>query len=120
MNKIEVLDKGWVNMFSSSMEGNRLLEYVRAYKLEIDEDILDMPQIHMEIKCPLFVQLNLNKFNFRMTIKKSSKMEAFIPTVDQIKAKDHETDVEIQKNIEATTEALRGTRRKTWGAIREG
>lgn len=106
VGSVAVLDKGWVNVISTSMEGNKLLEFSRKYDVGLSDMILDMPRVHLEIKCPLFVQLNMSKFDFKTNIKRSKNMEAFVPTVDQIKAKDHETSLYILENIEKTTEAL--------------
>ena len=107
LNKTDVLDKGYVSVISVTLSGNDFLDYVNTYRGGVvSEDALELPHVHIEMKCPLFVQLDLSRFNLRLDIKPTKKMEAFIPTIDQISAKDHDTSLEILNNIKQTTEAL--------------
>jgi len=106
MNKIPVLDKGYVALFSNSLSREQFLaiqaEYFRGM---VHGRILSMPMIHMEIKCPLFVQLYLTE-NLNAVSKRSGTPEAFIPAVNDVAAESLETSEVISKDIEQTTKAL--------------
>jgi hypothetical protein len=106
MNKIPVLDKGYVALFSNSLSREQFLaiqaEYFRGL---VHGRILNMPMIHMEIKCPLFVQLYLTE-NLNAIAKRSGTPEAFIPAVNDVAAESLETSEVISKDIEQTTKAL--------------
>lgn len=97
---------GFVDIMSASMTGDDFLDYVNRYKILDWSEILHIPTVHLEIRCPLFVQLNICKYGFSISTRKLKKMEAFIPTIDQIKAKDHEANLEILQSIEQNTNAL--------------
>jgi hypothetical protein len=58
----------------------------------------------MEIRCPLFVQLSISE-QLKCTSRQSA-VEAFVPSVNDVCAKDLETSRLISKDIEQTTEAL--------------
>ena len=104
-NKTDISD-GFVDLLSVSMAGADFTDYVSRYRISDWNQILHIPSAHIEIRCPLFVQLNICKFGFSISTRKIRSMKAFVPTIDQIKAKDHETSLEIHANIEATTAAL--------------
>lgn len=106
LNEIPVLDKGYVALFSSSMSREELLHVKRFFfKNQITDQLLSKVHLHAEIKCPLFVQLSLSE-QLSTTTKAGSKLEAFIPAVNDVKAADLETSEMIAKDIEQTTEAL--------------
>lgn len=106
-NKINVLDKGYVAAYSLSMGRTEFTELQNLYyNGVIDSTLLQIPQVHLEIKCPLFVQLNLSKYGIQTTSKIVKEVEAYVPTVDEINAVDLATSEEIQKVISNTTEAL--------------
>lgn len=107
LNKIPVLDKGHVAIISSSMTSSDLQEIQRNYMVGAGFDsLLSMPKIHMSIKCPLFVQLNLVKFGLSFVVKKTKTLESYIPSVSDIAAKDLATSEEIRENMEETSMSL--------------
>jgi len=103
LNKIPVLDKGYVALFSTSVDRKQLLSIKAEYLID-NEKAMGLPTVHMEIKCPLFVQLflteELNAFS------KRSAPEAFIPTVADIAARDLKTSELIANDIDQTVKAL--------------
>lgn len=108
LNEIPVLDKGYVAMYSCSPSGQELLllgkEFFRGSK---DNKLFDVAQLHLKIKCPLFVQLVFPEFGLRYITQRSSiKPEAFVPTVDQVNAISLEASEAIQQDIQQTTDAL--------------
>lgn len=106
LNKTPVLDKGYVTLQSTSLNNDELNKLILGYALRKQDDYLCLPHVHIEIKCPLFVQLWLCKYQFHMLTKKTKTTEAYIPAISEIKAKDLETSKNISEAIEATTEAL--------------
>lgn len=106
MNKIPVLDKGYVALYSCSIDREQLLEIKkRFFKGKMCQNFLNTPRIHMEIKCPLFVQLSMSQ-QLSCTPLSKGKLEAYIPSVNDIAAKDLETSEQISLDIARTTEAL--------------
>jgi len=106
MNKLPVLDKGYVALFSNSMGREQFLSVQTGYfRGMVHRRILSMPMIHMEIKCPLFVQLYLTE-SLNAVARRSSAPEAFIPAINDVAAGNLETSEVISKDIEQTTKAL--------------
>jgi len=112
MNQIPVLDKGYVQLYSSSIPRDSFkslhLELFRkAPAKDLDVRLLDITTIHIAIKCPLFVQLSLSEWGLIAIANRSSTDEdAYIPTVAEVNAIDLEASEAIQKDIEHTTAAL--------------
>lgn len=106
MNKIPVLDKGYLTEVRFSMERERLMAVqAQFFKGKVTQALLDIPKIHMEIKCPLFVQLSLSE-NLTTVSRVAGKPEAFIPSVNDVAGKDLKTSEMIAKDMDHTTQAL--------------
>jgi hypothetical protein len=106
LNEIPVLDKGYVALFSKSMSREQLLSIQTQYfRSKANSGMLDLPKIHMEIKCPLFVQISLTE-SLSSVSRATGKPEAFVPSVNDISAQDLETSELISKDINQTTQAL--------------
>lgn len=103
LNKTPVLDKGYVALFSTSMNREQFLTTKTAYRMS-NERIAELSMIHMEIKCPLFVQLFLTEE--LKSVTKQTAPEAFIPTAVDVAARDLETSELIANDINQTTKAL--------------
>lgn len=108
LNEIPVLDKGYVAMHSCSPTGQELLqlgkEFFRGTK---DVKLFEVAQLHIKVKCPIFVQLSFPEFGLRYIVQRSSSApEAFVPTVDQVNAMSLEASEAIQQDIQQTTDAL--------------
>jgi hypothetical protein len=108
LNEIPCLDKGYVAMHSCSPTGQELLqlgkEFFRGQK---DAKLFDVAQLHIKVKCPIFIQLSFPEFGLRyITQRSTSKPEAFVPTVDQVNAMSLEASEAIQRDIQQTTDAL--------------
>lgn len=107
LNKINVLDKGFVALIASS--GNaRLLQDLQDhyFKTKVNLRLLDICNATMIIKCPLFVQLNLSQFGFNIVSTPSDEIEAYIPDVSNVSGDTLEDRQRITTYIESTTEAL--------------
>lgn len=108
LNEIPVLDKGYVAILSSSISGDMFLSLKKEFfKDSLDHRLLDVPVIHLKIKCPLFVQLTFAEHGLSYIVNRSQgKPDAFVPTVPDIRAIDLEASEAISKDIEQTTSAL--------------
>ena len=106
LNKIPVLDKGYVAFVSSSLDRSAFLDIKgRYFRGKVDGRLLNACNLHLEIKCPLFVQLSISD-SLLVTAMPSSRAEAYIPTVNEVAAASLESSELIANDIEQTTEAL--------------
>lgn len=102
-----VLDKGHVDLISASVSGQQLVAMIHKFNRGLFEPrFLDVPQLAIEIKCPLFVQLHLSNYNIYLITAKSTNLEAYVPTVDEIGTPLLEDAVAIQASLQQTSEAL--------------
>lgn len=77
--------------------------YGGEYPVSLEE----LGHITIAIKCPLFVQLALSKYDLRIIdANNGNKIEAFIPNAGQIRASDAPTSEAISDDISRTTDAL--------------
>lgn len=107
MNKLPVLDKGYAALISTSLPRDEFKSVqARFFHGQVDDRLLQLPQIHIEIKCPLFVQLSFTETQLTAIPLKRQKPEAYIPTVDEINARDLESSEQIQVDLERTTNTL--------------
>jgi len=107
MNKIPVLDIGYVAFYSTSINRDKFIELkTRYFKGKLDKRLTNMTQVHLEIKCPIFVQLTLTESSLTSASLPTGKVEAYVPTIAEVAAKDLNTSQEIQTSIEGTTNAL--------------
>lgn len=107
MNKIPVLDKGYVALYATSLTAVQINDIlIRYFHSKPAMRMLDTVEVYMEIRCPIFVQLILNQYNLTSFTQHSRKVEAYIPSINDISAPDVLTAQTIQQDIEQTTEAL--------------
>lgn len=108
LNKTPVLDKGWVALYTSSLEGEDFKHVLKShFRGVIDHRILDMTYVMMSVRCPLFVQLTFPEHGLLCSTDRTiGPLEAYIPTVNDVNAHNLETSTLIQNDIESTTAAL--------------
>jgi hypothetical protein len=108
LNKIPVLDKGYVAYVDSS-GGSRLLtdlslEFFRSTDWS---SVASVASLTLAVKCPLFVQLNLSKFNLSViTATHQDALQVYCPNVGEIGSPEHDTNAIIADDISRTSEAL--------------
>lgn len=110
LSKIPVLDKGYVALISSSNTTKTLREidqefFAGTYPTSLEE----LGTLTVTMKCPLFVQLNLSKFNLRIinaTGSSDSEIEAYYPNASEIGSKERSVSEDIADDISRTTAAL--------------
>ena len=106
-NQIPVLDKGFVSLLGASLTDENVRHLWRRYTVEFNKQLLAIPTAHIEVRCPLFVQLQFAQHNLHTLVKKKQgKPEAFIPTEVEIQARDLEASQAIAADMKQTTEAL--------------
>lgn len=109
LSKIPVLDKGYVALVDSCNTTQKMRDLGQEYfggehSFSLLEEIGTLTLV---IKCPLFVQLNISKFNLKVINTVSySDLEAYIPNATEILASDRQTCEAIADDLSRTTEAL--------------
>lgn len=108
LNKIPVLDKGYVALIDSCNTTSKLRDIGTAfYGGEYPTSLEELGSMTVAIKCPLFVQLALSKFNFKVIdANPAGDPEAYIPNATEIRASDAPTSEAISDDISRTTDAL--------------
>lgn len=107
LNKVKVLDKGFVAPLSVNITGKELQDIQDTYfRTKINMKLLSLCSATIVIKCPLFVQLNLSQYGLDIISTPSDDVEAFIPDLTMIKGDSLEDRQRMQEYISATTEAL--------------
>lgn len=110
LNKIPVLDKGYVALISSCNTTQVLRDIDQEFFFGKYPTVLEeLGSMTVVMKCPLFVQLNLSKFNFRIInaeAESNPTIEAFLPNAGQIGARERSACDSISDDIARTTDAL--------------
>ena len=107
LNKIKVLDKGFVAPLSVNITGKELQNIQDKYfKTKVNLKLLNLCSATLVIKCPLFVQLNLSQYSLDIVSTPSDNIEAFIPDLTLINGSSLEDRQRMFQYISATTEAL--------------
>ena len=107
LNKVNVLDKGFVAPLSFSGGGRTLQELQNHYfKTEANFKLLELSSACLVVKCPLFVQLNLSQYSLNIITTPSDNVEAYVPDLSMIEGESLEDRQELARYIELTTEAL--------------
>jgi hypothetical protein len=106
LSKIPVLDKGFVALIDSCNNSEKL----RALNQEFfggKASLEELGSMTVVIKCPLFVQLTLSKFNFKViNATVNSEPESYLPNAGEIGSRDRSTNEVISDDIARTTAAL--------------
>lgn len=108
LNKIPVLDKGYIALVDSCNTTCKLREIgAEVYGGEYPVALEELGSMTVLIKCPLFVQLALSKFNFRIVDANGSRpLEAYVPNAGEIGAPERLDAEAIADDISRTTDAL--------------
>lgn len=107
LNKVEVLDKGFVAPLSVNITGKELQQIQDEYfRTKVNMKLLNLCSATIVIKCPLFVQLNLSQYGLDIVSTPSDDIEAFVPDLTMIKGDTLEDRTRMHQYIQATTEAL--------------
>lgn len=107
LNKIPVLDKGYVALIDSCNTTSKLRDmgsefFGGEYPISLEK----LGSMTVAIKCPLFVQLYLSRFNLKIINTDNNLLEAYIPNAAEIGCIDRQDGETISDDINRTTEAL--------------
>jgi len=108
LNKIPVLDKGYVALIDSCNTTAKLREMGQEfYGGEYPTSLEELGSMTVAIKCPLFIVLFLAKYNFKViNANNSGPLEAYIPNPGEVGAKERLDAEAISDDISRTTDAL--------------
>lgn len=112
LNKIPVLDKGFVAGISFAMP-NKILSTVKSFyfKNNFAPQLYKYANATLILKCPLFINFALYKFNFDiLTLNANSDdglVETYIPNEGEIGGTDVNTAKDIKDAMEQTSSALK-------------
>ncbi len=109
LNKIPVLDAGYVALIESSITTSKLREIGQEfYGGEYPTSLEELGTMTVVMKCPLFVQLYLSKFNLKVidANAKAVSTEAYRPNAGEVGAKERLDAEAIADDISRTTDAL--------------
>lgn len=109
LNKLPVLDKGYVALVDSCNTTQKLRDlgqefYSGEYPVELEE----IGYLTLVVKCPLFFQLYLSKFDLKIidANDRSKALEAYIPNPSEVACPNRLDSEAISDDIERTTAAL--------------
>lgn len=107
LNKIPALDKGYVALLDSCNTTSKLREIgAEFYGGEYPTSLEELGSMTVAIKCPLFFQLYLSKFNLKVINANSGPLEVFRPNAGEIRASDVVTSEAIADDLSRTADAL--------------
>ncbi len=109
LNKIPVLDKGYVALLDSSVTTQKMRDIgAEFFGGEYPTSLEDLGSMVVVIKCPLFVQLALSKFNLKVidANQQTDIPDAYIPDATSIRGTDVVTSQAISDDLLRTTDAL--------------
>lgn len=108
LNKIPTLDKGFVALIDSCNTTAKLREIGQEFfGGEYPTSLEELGSLTVVMKCPLFVQLNLSKFNFKViNAETTGELESFLPTAGEIGTKERSVNEDIADDISRTAAAL--------------
>lgn len=109
LNKLPVLDKGYVALIDSCNTTQKLRDIDQEFFFGTYPTVLEeLGSLTLVMKCPLFVQLDLSKFAFKIINTENANVdpEAYIPSPIQLGRMDREIAQAISDDIARTTAAL--------------
>lgn len=108
LNKIPCLDKGYVALIDSMVTTQKMRDIgAEFFGGEYPTSIEDLGQMTVAIKCPLFFQLYLSKFNLKVIdANTTGKLDAYIPNPGEVGAPERLDNEAIADDISRTTDAL--------------
>lgn len=107
LSKIPVLDKGYIALIDSCNTTSKLRDmgtefFGGEYPISLEE----LGSMTVAIKCPLFFQIYLSKFNLKVIDANFGKVEAYLPNAGEIGTPERLDAEAIADDISRTTDAL--------------
>jgi hypothetical protein len=105
LNRIPVLDKGFVAPLTFDPTDLSCLEMEKEFKLSQSE-LKRIAYMTILIKCPLFVLLNFYKYGIKVLNVNNASVDAYVADESEIGTADCRTNKEIADHIAMTVKAL--------------
>jgi hypothetical protein len=110
LNKIPVLDKGYIGVASVSLSGKVIGDVQDTYfQTKMNKELWKIASATLVIKCPLFVQLALSRYDFKIVQLSMAQDDAYTPDISEINTGIKEDDEEIWRHLDQTMSALRAS-----------
>ena len=108
LNKIPVLDKGYVALIDSCNTTSKLREIgTEFFGGEYPTSLEDLGSMTLVMKCPLFFLMHLSKFNLKVIDANTpGKLDAYLPNAGEVGAPERLDSEAIADDIARTTDAL--------------
>jgi hypothetical protein len=108
LNKINVLDKGYVALVSVSNDGKTLKGlYDEYFRTKINRELWHLASMTLLVKCPLFKQLHLSKSDLKIVqLPETGELETYCPDVSDISTGNSKDDSDMAEYLKQTTESL--------------
>ena len=102
-----VLDKGHVSCISSTNTGKELERIQSTYfGTDFKIQLLRIANATFIVKMPIFVHLNISRFNLEIIPITDANQDAYLPNISEIECDDLDKAREISEYMATTTEAL--------------
>lgn len=107
LNKIPVLDHGYVALISSTLPAQTHSDVVdEFFKAQARDELNSVCFAVVAIKAPIFTTLVLSQYGFTLVPTRHDALQAYQPSVGEIGSPDLETNRLISEDIARTSEAL--------------
>lgn len=107
LNKLPCLDLGYVAHLSTSCTSEKLNDVaMEFFKQDNSQFLRELSTLTLAVKCPLFIQLMLSTYDFKILSTPVTEIECYIPNVGEINANNLQVGQEILSNIKAASDAL--------------
>lgn len=107
LNRLPVLDKGYVALLDSSNNSTKLKDINGEFFGNKGSSLEELGTMTIAMKCPLFVQITLSKFSLKvLNTLNEQELEAYIPHAGEVGSPERGTSEVISDDIERTTAAL--------------
>jgi len=107
MNKLPVLDDGYVTLLSSTIPNKKYKDVLdNFFQATPTESLRQACFLVMAIRCPIFVQLIFAQHGLTLISTRDNKLTTYRPNAGEIGGSDHANNKMIAEDIAATSEAL--------------
>lgn len=107
LNKLPVLDKGYVAMMSCSPSYQEHVRMMSSFfRNRLTQNLIDVTYVHLEVKCPYFILIPMISSNIKVISSVNQATDAFVPTVEHISSGSLDNDRDISESMSITIDSL--------------
>ena len=107
LNKLPVLDHGYVSLISCSPSYSDHTDIRSSlFRNRLTAQSIDMVYVHLEVKCPYFILIPMVSSGIRCASSVSQASDAFCPTLDMVASGSTANDRDISESMKMTVESL--------------